>query len=401
MNTGIIHNGDHAEFEIRHANTPKEDRPDWPLPSFDARDWGAAFCKIAKTKGHEIDEDWMVSWFANALMCGFDEATRRRHVQASFTLGCRGLPSMNTSHEDEAQYHALLHWYSGKAESRRRTDKPVWRELRPAFLLLVLSLLCFWVAFARAAGTVTETKSVLLQRSGVTQTPNPASITECLARMAEMIDAELKSRTTGYITYKCLDVSQSYVKFAKAPAVANRAPTIGGTPASTATVGQVYTFTPTASDPDGDKLTFVVDNRPPWATFDTATGKLSGTPTSSDIGVRSEIRIRVQDGKGGEATLAFGRFETVAASTANLSATLSWTPPTQNTDGTALTDLAGYKIVYGTASTALTQTISVPASVSTYVVDNLAPATYYFAVRAVNAAGVESANSSIASKSIP
>lgn len=43
-----IMNGDHAQFEIEHTNTPKEDRPDWPLPSFDARDWAAAFCKIAK-----------------------------------------------------------------------------------------------------------------------------------------------------------------------------------------------------------------------------------------------------------------------------------------------------------------------------------------------------------------
>lgn len=297
---------------------------------------------------------------------------------------------MITRHEDDP----LLHWYSGKAESRRRTDKPVWRELRPAFLLLVLSLLCFWAVFARAAGTVTDTQYVLLQRSGVTQTPNPANITECLARMAEMIDAELKSRTTGYITYKCLDVSQRYVKFAKAPAVANRTPIIGGTPASTATVGQVYSFTPTASDPDGDTLTFALDNRPPWASFNSATGTLSGTPKSTDIGVRSEIRIRVQDGKGGEATLAFGKLTTVAATG---SVTLSWTPPTQNTDGTALTDLAGYRIVYGTAPTAPTQTISVPGNVSTYVVDNLAPATYYFAVRAVNSAGTESANSSIAS----
>lgn len=68
-----IHNGDHAEFELQHANTPPEQRPDWPLPSFDARDWAKEFCRIAKQQGHEIDPAWMMTWFACALMRGYDE----------------------------------------------------------------------------------------------------------------------------------------------------------------------------------------------------------------------------------------------------------------------------------------------------------------------------------------
>jgi hypothetical protein len=79
----IIMNGDHAEFEMEHANTKPEDRPDWPLPSFDARDWAAAFCKIAANLGYKdaegkpIDEGWMISWFANSLMRGYDEHAAR------------------------------------------------------------------------------------------------------------------------------------------------------------------------------------------------------------------------------------------------------------------------------------------------------------------------------------
>lgn len=69
----IIHNGDHAQFEIDNANTPPEKRPDWPLPSFDARDWAAHFLKINPDCG--IDEGVMISWFANALMRGYDECT--------------------------------------------------------------------------------------------------------------------------------------------------------------------------------------------------------------------------------------------------------------------------------------------------------------------------------------
>lgn len=88
MTYPVIMNGDHAEFEAEHANTKPEDRPDWPLPSFDARDWAKAFCKTAaklgykRHEGHPIDEEWMVGWFANALMRGFDERASRLNLVA-------------------------------------------------------------------------------------------------------------------------------------------------------------------------------------------------------------------------------------------------------------------------------------------------------------------------------
>lgn len=75
--------------------------------------------------------------------------------------------------------------------------------------------------------------------------------------------------------------------------------------------------------------------------------------------------------------------------------TINWQPPTENVDGSALTNLAGYHIHYGTSSGNYTQTISVSnPGIATYVVTNLTPGTYYFAVAAVNAAGTESALSS-------
>jgi hypothetical protein len=51
--------------------------------SFDARDWAVAWCKIAReieaaNDGRTvIDEGWMISWFANAIMRGYDEHARR------------------------------------------------------------------------------------------------------------------------------------------------------------------------------------------------------------------------------------------------------------------------------------------------------------------------------------
>ena len=80
-------------------------------------------------------------------------------------------------------------------------------------------------------------------------------------------------------------------------------------------------------------------------------------------------------------------------------AALRWTPPTQNTDGSALTNLAGYRISYGTSPTALVQTIQVANPGATaYTVSGLAPGTHYFAVRAVAASGTESSNSNVVSK---
>lgn len=75
-------NGDHLEFELEHQNTPLEERPDWPYPSFDAINWSKAFCKLANKFGYRnpegkpIDEGWMNTWFANALMRGYDEGCK-------------------------------------------------------------------------------------------------------------------------------------------------------------------------------------------------------------------------------------------------------------------------------------------------------------------------------------
>lgn len=81
------------------------------------------------------------------------------------------------------------------------------------------------------------------------------------------------------------------------------------------------------------------------------------------------------------------------------SATVSWTAPTKNSDGTALTDLTGFRVIYGQTATTLSQTITIsnPAT-SSYVVANLSSGVWYFAVRAFNANGVESVNSNVASK---
>lgn len=180
----------------------------------------------------------------------------------------------------------------------------------------------------------------------------------------------------------------------------NTAPTISGTPPTSVKTGNAYAFTPTAKDANGDTLTFSISNKPGWAAFSTTTGRLSGTPSSAQTGTYSNIVIKVSDGK---ATASLQAFSIVVSSTAtDGSATLSWTPPTQNSNGTALTNLAGYRIYYGTSASAMNQRITVAnPGLSRYVVNDLGAATWYFNVRAYSTTGVESAASNTASKTVP
>jgi hypothetical protein len=83
-------------------------------------------------------------------------------------------------------------------------------------------------------------------------------------------------------------------------------------------------------------------------------------------------------------------------------ATLSWSVPTANTNGTSLTDLAGYIIHYGTSSGALTQTIQLTdPDLTSYVVRNLAAGTYYFAISGYATTGMQGTESPQVSKTIP
>jgi hypothetical protein len=179
----------------------------------------------------------------------------------------------------------------------------------------------------------------------------------------------------------------------------NRAPTISGTPPATAREGQAYSFTPSASDPDGDTLTFSIANKPAWATFSTATGALTGTPPAGSAGSYGSIVISVSDGK---ASASLAAFAITVQQTATGTATLSWTAPTLRTDGTPLTNLAGYRIHYGTTQGQYSNRITINnAGVTTYVVENLTSGTWYFTTTAFDTTGAESDYSNVASKTIP
>ncbi len=101
-----------------------------------------------------------------------------------------------------------------------------------------------------------------------------------------------------------------------------------------------------------------------------------------------------QSSSSGSGTTGSGSGSSPPTATAG-AVTINWMPPTQNVDGSALTNLSGYNIHYGTKSGNYTQTIPVAnPGLATFVVTNLTAGTYYFAVAAVNSAGTESPLSS-------
>ena len=182
------------------------------------------------------------------------------------------------------------------------------------------------------------------------------------------------------------------------PSGGNHAPTIGGTPPASVMQDAQYSFTPIASDADGDSLIFSISNKPDWATFNTGTGWLRGTPGSGHVRTYNNVMISVSDG---EASASLGPFSISVVATATGSVTLSWTAPTTRSDGSALTNLAGFKIYWGPAEGDYPNSATVEnPGITVYVVEPLTPATWHFVVTALDLQGLESQASNDASKTV-
>jgi hypothetical protein len=106
------------------------------------------------------------------------------------------------------------------------------------------------------------------------------------------------------VTVRAVSVADSTKSATSTVTIVVPPPTISGTPATTAPVGQAYSFRPTASDPNGLTLSFTISGRPAWATFSASTGQLSGTPAASHAGSSSAITITVSNGHS-QATLSY------------------------------------------------------------------------------------------------
>lgn len=165
-------------------------------------------------------------------------------------------------------------------------------------------------------------------------------------------------------------------------------------------MGTAWRFAPTATDAERDALVWSIRGKPQGATFSVSTGVLSWTPGST--GTWSNIVITVTDARGAAASLPAFSIR-VTAPEPDGSAALSWSPPTQYTDGSALpsAQLGSYRIYHGRSSSTLQRLAEVDSNTTTLDVRELDHGTHYFAVTAVTITGAESGLSAIGSKTIP
>jgi hypothetical protein len=234
---------------------------------------------------------------------------------------------------------------------------------------------------APASTTETNSTSTTTTSKPVTTPPSPKTTTTTPATVGSTVTAPTTPVTTPPAD----------------PTTAIKSLAIAGSPATTALVGRTYAFQPTVTAPS-TAYSFSVANLPAWAAFNTATGEITGTPTAAEVGTYAKITITVSaDGT----TESIAPFSINVAESASGTTELSWSPPTENTNGTPLANLAGYKIYYGTSPTALTLSTAVNSpTTDTYVVNNLTAGTWYFEIRAVSTTNLESAASNVASKVI-
>ena len=135
-------------------------------------------------------------------------------------------------------------------------------------------------------------------------------------------------------------------------------------------------------------------------------GSASGASASGTAATSGSTGSSTSSGTSSSGTSTSGT-TTVASSTKTTTkpssgaATLDWTPPTENSDGSVLTNLAGYTVYYGTSPSSLTQSVKVTnPGLATYTMQNLPAGTWYFAVTSYSSAGVESARSGVVSTTI-
>lgn len=179
---------------------------------------------------------------------------------------------------------------------------------------------------------------------------------------------------------------------------ANTAPTISAESAAYARVGEAFEFQPNAVDAESDKLTFTVQNLPAWASFDAASGRITGTPSASDVGEYDAVTVTVADATHRTVSAPF-TITVIGAATGV--ATLKWETPPIKVDGSPLDDLAGYRIVYGRTAEDLDHSVFIQdPKQTTFEFTTLEKGIWYFAVIAVNANGLEGPASTAMMKSI-
>jgi hypothetical protein len=252
---------------------------------------------------------------------------------------------------------------------------------------------------ADVAGVISADASTYLENAVM------LSATATTQQMASIGQAVRGSDSTGGTSSSGSTGSTGSTGSSGSTTTANRAPSISGTPATSVVVGSAYSFQPSATDADGDTLSYSISNKPAWASFSGTTGRLSGTPGTGSVGSYGNIVISVSDGTASASLPAFSiRVDAAPAVQSTGSITLSWKAPVTRADGTplSLADIDGYRIHYGKAAGNYTNHVNVAdgTAQSVTLTDIPLGATYYLVMSTYDVDGRESGYSSVISKNV-
>jgi len=210
--------------------------------------------------------------------------------------------------------------------------------------------------------------------------------------------------STPSVDYTLGSTSVTTVSIIDNDTTQNQPPVISGTPATSVTAGSAYSFTPSASDPDGDTLTFSASNLPTWLSINSQTGALSGTPADTDVGVVNNVQISVSDGTESASLAAFSITVDAAQTAAKGTLDLNWSAPTTRADGSVLniSEIEGYVVYIGTSSNNLQMLVDLnDNSATSYTVNDLTVGTtYYIALTTYDVDGVSSGMSNVVQKTV-
>jgi Fibronectin type III domain len=266
-------------------------------------------------------------------------------------------------------------------------------------LILTAALAACSTGASHSGGSNGTASGIIQTSAALTRSTASAKASVATARASNSITsaaATSNARIGTSVGTQSGTASSSRTSFNKAAVVQS---SITGTPAPNVLVGSAYTFAPVVTGVSDAAPTFAIVNCPSWATFNPATGLLSGTPSVADVGTYSKISVSVIADGGTVESLS--PFSITVTELAAGFATLTWDAPTQKSDGTPFTDPAGFRIYYGTDPNSLDQSVDVVGgTLNSYTVRNLLPGTWYFEIHAYSGSSIYGSASATVSKQV-
>lgn len=163
-----------------------------------------------------------------------------------------------------------------------------------------------------------------------------------------------------------------------------------------AVIDQPFVITKADLDLSEDHHVVQIAGLPNWLSFDPSSEELHGSPANEETGINDSVVLDTVDELGRSQS---HQLTIEVAAISGFTAEFSWWAPTQRTDDSALTNLAGFKIYAGRNQHDMEEWVTIPnPSIDRHTIENLGSGTWWFALSAYDSAGAESEKSAAVSR---